>query len=370
MFLSKTQFEILRLYSVEKNVDEIATELLNGVSVEEIELVEVKKNIGAVVEHFKELGLVLDRNVCETGEYRKFYPKTLNIELTDRCNFYCSHCYKEAASNNKDSLNIEKIKEILSSFKGKIAVLNLTGGEPLLYPGFKEIIRSFGKDYFINVTTNGSLIKNLSLEDIKLVNNFQISLYGINEESYVNVINKSGMYKNVKESLELLSEQGIPFTVAVILNKEVCRDISLYKEMIEKTSASYVLFSKVGRAGRSNDDDDFWNVTEEMESELQAYVIKNFKIETNLKSLNEKKIEFLKHRNGCTAGKLQLTISEKGELVLCNTIDHNFFSLGECDILYSYVEKACDCEQIKSMMESYKKKYDCRNHICPLLREK
>lgn len=208
----------------------------------------------------------------------------------------------------------------------------------------------------------------MNLEDIKLINNFQISLYGIDEESYVYVTNKRGMFKMVKESLDLLSKQRIPFSVAIMLNKQVCRDISLYKEMIEKTSATYVVFSKVGIAGRADDSDDFWVVTEEMESELKTYVTNNFKIETNFKFLNEKNVDFFKYQYGCTAGKLQLTISEKGELVLCNILDHNFFSLGKCDILYSYVEHDYDCKQIKCMMESYKKKFDCRNHICPLLR--
>ncbi|MFM1583630.1 hypothetical protein [Helcococcus ovis] len=39
-----------------------------------------------------------------TGEYNKFYPRVLNIELCDYCNFYCGHCYKNAHRKNKQFL--------------------------------------------------------------------------------------------------------------------------------------------------------------------------------------------------------------------------------------------------------------------------
>lgn len=174
------------------------------------------------------------------------------------------------------------------------------------------------------------------------------------------------MYRQVKESIDLLTEMELPFSIAIMLNRDVCENISLYREMVEKTYASYIIFSKIGKLGRAIDcDEDFWNVTEEMEKTLEKYVKGSFEIETNLSIKSD--IEYLKKHEGCTAGKLQFTISEKGKLLWCNILEHDFFSLGECDMLYSYVERGCDCNQMKLKMELYKNRRDCRRHICPLL---
>ncbi|MFM1602117.1 hypothetical protein ABGF26_03155 [Helcococcus ovis] len=45
-----------------------------------------------------------------TGEYNKFYPRVLNIELCDYCNFYCGHCYKNAHRKNKQFLDRNNFK--------------------------------------------------------------------------------------------------------------------------------------------------------------------------------------------------------------------------------------------------------------------
>ena len=69
--------------------------------------------------------------------------KMLDIELTERCNNNCIHCYinlpADSDAKNKE-LSTEEVKNILeeAAALGYLSV-RLTGGEPLLREDFEEI---------------------------------------------------------------------------------------------------------------------------------------------------------------------------------------------------------------------------------------
>ena len=119
-------------------------------------------------------GKVFGEAIFLTGELNKFYPRVLNIELTNYCNLYCGHCYKDAGNKNNIFLEFEIIKLICEKYKGKIQVINLTGGEPLSHPKINEIIDIlYAAGFNINITTNGTLYEKIK-ERIDKINNFQI----------------------------------------------------------------------------------------------------------------------------------------------------------------------------------------------------
>ena len=58
-------------------------------------------------------------------------PKRVIVEITDRCNFRCKHCFE-----NKNDLELKPSswKKIFENIcKDKIQSITITGGEPLLY---------------------------------------------------------------------------------------------------------------------------------------------------------------------------------------------------------------------------------------------
>lgn len=73
-----------------------------------------------------------------TTESTDYLLKSCVVEIIDRCNFNCEHCYK--AGKKEQMLSLSQIKELskdLITYNcGKIT---LTGGEVLLHPNFKEI---------------------------------------------------------------------------------------------------------------------------------------------------------------------------------------------------------------------------------------
>ena len=79
------------------------------------------------------------------------------IELTNRCNLRCGHCYDERHAGTGD-LGIEIIEKILREARAcGIDHLSFTGGEPTLHRQFPEIVRRVGEAaYTFSFVTNGS----------------------------------------------------------------------------------------------------------------------------------------------------------------------------------------------------------------------
>lgn len=85
----------------------------------------------------------------------------LAIGLTDKCNVRCFYCHAGGANlcSNRASLEPNEFVRLLRlAYKKGFRTFRFTGGEPTLYPGWKEIllaVEKFGKDTKILFTTNG-----------------------------------------------------------------------------------------------------------------------------------------------------------------------------------------------------------------------
>ena len=85
------------------------------------------------------------------------YPLSATLELTNRCNFNCVHCYINQPANDQVAkqreLTTDQVKKIIDDMaEVGVLFLTLTGGEPLLRPDFAEI-------YTCLLYTSGSKLK-------------------------------------------------------------------------------------------------------------------------------------------------------------------------------------------------------------------
>lgn len=100
--------------------------------------------------------------------------KRIYLEITNNCNLNCSFCIGN--QREKMFIDIENFKIILSKLKGYTKYLYFhVMGEPLLHPKINELIDLASKDYYINITTNGYLIKRI--KDNKNIRQLNISLH-------------------------------------------------------------------------------------------------------------------------------------------------------------------------------------------------
>lgn len=112
----------------------------------------------------------LDYRLISDGT--SFYPNTVSIELTDRCNLSCVGCkfYGESGAYRKegvyakngrktDSMSLENVKKIIDQVAFFKPLIIITGGEPLLNPDCLPIIDYIHqKGLVATLETNGTLI--------------------------------------------------------------------------------------------------------------------------------------------------------------------------------------------------------------------
>ena len=103
--------------------------------------------------------------------YKKVY-----LEITNNCNLDCSFCIKN--NRHKKFMGLDEYKIILNKLKDYTKYLYFhVSGEPLLHPLINDFINLGSSDYFINITTNGYLIK-------RIIDNFNIRQINISLHSY------------------------------------------------------------------------------------------------------------------------------------------------------------------------------------------
>jgi len=92
--------------------------------------------------------------------------------LIRRCNLTCQHCYSISADVDfPGELSTAEVFTVMDDLKAYgVAVLILSGGEPLLRPDIFEISRrAKSMGFYVGLSSNGTLITNDNIADIEAV---------------------------------------------------------------------------------------------------------------------------------------------------------------------------------------------------------
>lgn len=146
----------------------------------------------------------------------------LDIELTERCNNVCLHCYINLPVHDAEAAHRELPAEAWKGILHQAADLGalwvrFTGGEPLLRPDFAEIYlyaRRLGMK--VVLFTNARLITP-ELADlfarVPPLKKIEISVYGMHPESYDAIACAPGAFAEFRRGVDLLLERQIPFVL-------------------------------------------------------------------------------------------------------------------------------------------------------------
>ncbi len=172
-------------------------------------------------------------SLCETPQpYQPIQPsvdasrKTVWLELTQKCNLRCLHCYADAGPemSAENPLPAKKWGEIIQEasemgFSG----IQFTGGEPLLYPELINLLRIARKlDYeLIEVYTNLTLLSDKLLDEFKTLGVcVATSFYSYDRETHNKITLNKSSYDRTLNSIKAILSAGIPIRVGVILMEQ------------------------------------------------------------------------------------------------------------------------------------------------------
>lgn len=184
--------------------------------------------------------------------------------LTERCNLSCRHCYQkpdrvaELAPEQVESL-LTEIRQTLDFWSDRYQLLfkpalNLTGGEPLIYPDLWRILR-YGSQLGFNcsVMTNGTLISNRDAELLKKlgVNSVQVSIEGT--QPVHDQIRGENSFSRALQGVAALVAAGIEVTFSLTLTALNIDELPSVINIAETHRVARVGFSRLVPFGQGKE---------------------------------------------------------------------------------------------------------------------
>jgi len=210
--------QVLKLRGEGKSVDRIAREVADRSG----------RSFAACIDDVEALlkSVELPRPPAYTGRAALELERLneLWFHVTDECNARCGHCLFADHLGSTKSLSAEHAaRTVRQALPLGLRLVCFTGGEPLVHPGFIDMISSVVRndELRIAVLTNGTFIPDVidSLKDLPTDRlHFQVSIDG--PESVNDRVRGRGAFADAVEGLKLLAAAHIPAALSMTVHAE------------------------------------------------------------------------------------------------------------------------------------------------------
>jgi len=250
----------------------------------------------------------------------KFAFGSASYEITERCNYRCSHC---VLGNKKETreLSVSKKMQIIQAIRDAGCVfLKITGGEPLVASGFREVY-SYADllGMIIKVQTNGSLLserKNQKMFEKRRPHKIVMSIYGGGESSYQKLTRTPGSFNRFLKSVDWLKKSGILVRANIIVTKHNEHEIDKMVEMAIGAGFEYFIYPKLTPTFKGN-------------PAPMELAINNCSAMKEIDKYNQRSIPQEKNKKGgeCLAGKAFFHVNKDGGASVCQAVRRSSVSL-------------------------------------------
>ncbi len=177
----------------------------------------------------------------------------VQIHLSRFCNFRCLHCYSSSGPTERNSLPVPDLLNMTAKlFQAGYHRVSLSGGEPVLAPGFSELARGLADQGFrVAVITNGSRPSPV-LEAMKegIVHHTSVSFDGP-ELLHDKVRAKSGSFDLAKSTLQSLAEAGQSCGAVLSATRSSLPHLPDLVDHVCASGASHVQLHPIASTGRA-----------------------------------------------------------------------------------------------------------------------
>ncbi len=184
-----------------------------------------------------------------------FVPPVFIISIADDCNLRCPTCLFLLEGTERFFSNFispEKFLSVLQKYNSKklAEIAFLGGGEPLLHPQLKELIK-LCREFKLKprISTNGILIKDKisSLREIDYVN---VSIDAYDQDSFRKYRGGTPQqYDLIMEGLRALKEEGIYFSISFLLSQESAAGLKQMLDLAYVYQPNFVYFHNINPHG-------------------------------------------------------------------------------------------------------------------------
>lgn len=181
----------------------------------------------------------------------------LFIELTDKCNERCIHCYADSSPERNDFLSLEHIRSALDqAIEYGTPYLQFTGGDPLIHPHLIEALEYASSLPFrgIEIYTNGLLLNDKLLKKlIPFKPGFSFSIYADSADIHDAITMVSGSWKKTLDAMRRTKDANLEIRAGVVLmeeNIQCAEGIPAFLKQELGMDANRIRFDAVNQVGR------------------------------------------------------------------------------------------------------------------------
>lgn len=192
---------------------------------------------------------------------------SFTINLTNKCNIFCSYCSRESSSSNQQKLSFAITKRILEYFcilnnEQKPLFVQFTGGEIFTHDKIFDILKmSLDLGYVVRIQTNGTLLRNLRPSELEILKTpriiFKVSLDGWNRETH-GVFRGENTFSSAVKGIGILKNLGSKFGLKTVVHESNLGSLNKMLDFclhVESNGWSYNTLILQGRSKKNGVDE-------------------------------------------------------------------------------------------------------------------
>jgi len=261
-------------------------------------------------------------------------PITVELNLTNTCNFSCIHCSKDSKPKDKidleNELSTDEYKKIIDECV-QIGVLKLLlmGGEPLYYQDFLELVK-YAKEKGIRnlgTSTNGWLVDDDTAKELsKHFSDIQVSIHGASSSTHDSIVGRKGAWEQAQRAIRSLKKYNMKVNVSFTVMRENIDDISKMPSLVKECGGNSLRFICLNDLEGRGSSLKGWSVEEvtQIGNEMKK-MYENSSAGLELEAGGFPPLHPIKNdafSYGCSAGKTLLSIASDGRVRVCGSL-HN-----------------------------------------------
>lgn len=267
-----------------------------------------------------ELGILtksIQKNINNVKKLDNYNNARIFVELTNKCNLKCKHCYGEFGCINNTNLNIEDIKKMIdNASENGVYQFDITGGEPTLYPYLEELMEYVYNSgmlmrIFTNLTTYSEKFKKLIFK--YGVKDIVTSIDSCIKEEHEEFRGQKGCFDKTLNAIKELQKEDISISLNTMVgnhNKKHIKELVNFINDLKVKSVLDVIVPE-GRAANLNED-----IKESAQVIKTIYEMNSSRIDKDAISIS------------CGVGNRFIYVKSDGNIYLCPSLINEKYKLG------------------------------------------
>jgi MoaA/NifB/PqqE/SkfB family radical SAM enzyme len=248
----------------------------------------------------------------------------IQLQYNYICNFKCQHCsikslqYKPVGKRKLTPHDIENLSRQADELG--LARFVITGGEPLLFKDFDELVEAINPEkFYINCDTNGWYLDDIRAKHLKSigVDRIQLSIDNLNEKEHDEFRRAPGSFQRTLKAIDASRNANLDIFVQTVVTKQRLHSeefIEFLKYLNSRDITVYVGYARPVGAFEGH----FEAMVDENDIQYMKELEKKYDVCTHLTPAYGREL-------GCIAVKGMISITQYGDVLPCQSM---FISIG------------------------------------------